>query len=103
MDAHAAHNGGRTAEFNRAGLVGGREDEGFSIYVVTVFSVMHLRAAGGSSMSEYCRKEGLQPIACFSNSHCIPSLVHAFHAVHCQACPLLSLSSSGPPHHGTLL
>lgn len=59
------------------------------------FSDMHLKAYGGSSMSEDCREEGLQPIARFPNPHSIPSLVHAFPEICHQACPLLSLTSPG--------
>lgn len=38
------------------------------------FSDMHLKAYGGSSMSEDCREEGLQPIARFPNPHPFPVL-----------------------------
>lgn len=91
----------RTAESHSAGLVGRRggrhqcqvmksRKQG-SLY----FSDMHLKAYGGSSMSEDCREEGLQPIARFPNPHPIPSLVHAFPEICRQACPLLSLTSPG--------
>lgn len=92
----------RTAESHRAGLVGGRggrhqcqvmkSRKQDSLY----FSDMHLKAYGGSSMSEDCREEGLQPIVRFPNPHPIPSLVHVFPEICLQVCPLLSLTSSGP-------